>query len=224
MRAFWSDPYLWVHAAGIAALPFWFLVCLFGFAVGDPILPPWLELGLVAIAGIAPISWMQSQRPFYIFSLLAVALRAERLTEDQRRILTIFRARRNPIWIGLAAFVLFLILNQIYTIAPIAAEITPIPAGSRGLGLIIAAIGFLGTNLFTEVPLSVLHVMLTSDSEFCATAPISLNQILKDFLIIGVPVNQLLPPVVADSPAAPKSVTSPIDASTNSSPEGEVPS
>lgn len=216
MRRFWSDPYLWIHAAGAAAVPLWFLLCWLGLAVGDPSLPPWLELGFIAIVGIAPVAWMQSQRPFYIFSLMAVALRPQQLTEDQRRILAIFLARRNPVWIGLAAFVLFLVLKQIYTIAPIAAAVTPFPPGLRGLGLIIAAIGFLGCNLFTQVPLSVVQVMRTSEEDFRATAPISVDQIPQKFLILGFPVNQILPTIVPEASVAP--VESPMNQST----EGEV--
>ncbi|HTL88469.1 MAG TPA: low-complexity tail membrane protein, partial [Leptolyngbya sp.] len=80
MRSFWTEPYLWIHLAGIAVLPLSLMICLLGLAAGDPILPPVVELGLVAIAGIAPIAWMQIQQPFCIFSLLAVAVRPERLS------------------------------------------------------------------------------------------------------------------------------------------------
>jgi hypothetical protein len=195
MRAFWSDPYLWLHAAGVAAVPLWLLVCLLGFAVGNPSLPPWLELGLVAIAGVAPIAWMQSQRPFCIYSLLVVALRPERLTEDQRKVLALFRARRNPIWIAGGALLLFLVLKLLYDIAPIASEITPFPPEWRGVGLLIAAIGFLGSSLFLEVPLSVLQVMLASDRDFASAAAVPVEQISKNFLIFGVRVNQILPAI-----------------------------
>lgn len=203
MRAFWSDPYLWLHAAGVAAVPLWLLICLLGFAVGDPSLPSWLELGLVAIVGIAPIAWMQFQRPFYIYSLLVVALRPERLTGDQRKVLALFQTRRNPVWIGAGALLLFLILKLLYGIAPIASDITPFPAGLRVIGLGVAAIGFLASNLFLEVPLSVLQVMMASNQEFAAIAPVATNQIPQNFLIFGVRVNEILPPVQTDSPISP---------------------
>ena len=197
MRTFWSDPYLWIHAAGIAAVPVWLLVCFLGFAAGEPSLPPWLELGIVAIAGIAPIAWMQSQRPFYIFSLIAVAIRPQRLTDDQRRILSLFRSRQSPVWIGAAALVLFLILKQIYTIAPIAADVTPIQ--SRGLGLFIAAIAFFAVNLFTQVPLSVFQVMRTSDQAFATTAPLPVEQIAQNLLIFGIQVDQIVPAIAPEA-------------------------
>lgn len=195
MRSFWVDPYLWIHIAGIAALPLSLLICLLGFAAGDPILPPWLEIGLVAIAGIAPIAWMQSQKPFCIFSLLAVALRPQRLTEAQRKILAMFLVRRSPIAIGLVALVLVLILRWIYTIAPVAEGITPI--SSRALGLLMAVIGFLAANLFVQVPLSVFLVMTSSDADIMKLEPIAVDQVSKRFLVFGIPVNQIVPPLEA---------------------------
>lgn len=204
MRIFWSDPYLWIHLAGIAAVPLCLLLCLLGFAAGNPILPAWLELGLVAIIGIAPIAWMQLQKPFYIFSLLAVALRPERLTESQRRIAALFVARRNPLLIGLVALVLFLILKQLYAIAPIASEIVPIK--SYGLGLVVAAIGFFASNLFSQVPLSVILVMLAQDSEFLQTAPLSVDQIRRDLLVFGLPVDQIVSTIATlPTPPSPSS-------------------
>ncbi|MER3432199.1 MAG: low-complexity tail membrane protein [Leptolyngbya sp. ERB_1_1] len=201
MRSFWADPYLWIHVAGGAAVPLSLLVCLLGLAAGDPILPPWLELGLVAIAGIAPIAWMQIQKPFYIFSLLAVAVRPPQLSEAQRKILTMFLVRRNPVATGLAAFVLFLVLKQIYRIAPLAEAVTPI--SGRGLGLIVAAIGFFASNLFLQVPLSVLLVMLSSDTEVAQSSPIEVDQIPKRFLVFGFPVNSIVPPLKFEAQKAP---------------------
>ncbi len=198
MRAFWSDPYLWIHLAGVAAVPHALLLCLLGFAIGDPILPAWLELGIVTIAGIAPIAWMQSQKPFCIFCLLAVALKTENLTEDQRRILTLFQTRRNPIVISAGALFLFFLLQKIYTIAPLADFLIPIPI--RALGLLIATIGFLAANLFLQVPLSVIQVMLTSDETFRATPAIATNQISSNFSVFGIRVNQILPAINQSPP------------------------
>lgn len=197
MRSFWVDPYLWIHLAGVAAVPLSLLVCLLGLAGGDPFLPPWLEFGLVAVAGIAPIAWMQLQKPFYIYSLLAVALRPQQLTEAQRKILAMFLLRRNPVGVGIAAFVLFLVLKWIYAIAPIAAGITPISA--HGLGLIVAAIGFFGSNLFLQVPLSVAFVLSSSETEVAQIAPLDVNQIDQRLFVFGIPVNAIVPPIQEDS-------------------------
>lgn len=195
MRSFWSDPYLWIHLAGIATLPIWLELCLLGLAVGDPLLPVWLEILLVGIAGIAPILWMQWQRPFYIFSLVAVALKPEQLTEDQRRLLTLFKSQRNRILAVIIAGVLLVVLQKLYYAAAIAAAIAPF-GNARLLGLLLAAIAFLGANLFLQVPVSVASVMLTGEVPFAATPPYAIDQIRPNFSLLGFPVNQILPPVV----------------------------
>lgn len=199
MRSFWSDPYLWVHLAGLASVPLWLELCLLGLAVGDPIFPSWLELFLVGTIGTAPIVWMQWQRPFNIFSLLILALKPEQLTENQRKLLTLFQAQRNRyLAVGVAIVSLFL-LRQIYYIAPIAAAITPFGSAGRFLGLLIASIAFLGANLFLQVPAAVLSVLLNSESVFATTLPYPTDQIGSNFTFLGFPVNQVLPPLVPDT-------------------------
>ena len=71
MRSFGSEPFLWIHLSGVAALPIFLGLCLLGLAVSSPLLPVWLEMFLVAVAGIVPVLWMQRFRPFYIFSILS---------------------------------------------------------------------------------------------------------------------------------------------------------
>ncbi|MBM0740561.1 low-complexity tail membrane protein [Phormidium sp. CLA17] len=212
MRSFWSDPYLWIHLAGIAVLPLWLELCFLGLAVGDPIFPVWLELALVAIAGIAPVLWMQWQRPFYIFSLLAIALKPENLTLPQRQLLTRFRSPQNRLLAVAVAILLAITLRQLYVLAPIGAAVAPFSIESRGLGLLLAAIAFLGSNLFLQVPVSVASVMLTSDSAFASTEPYPLDQISQYFTRLGLPVSQLLPEVVSlkDSAIASPVISSPV--------------
>ncbi|MGV0027156.1 low-complexity tail membrane protein [Phormidesmis priestleyi] len=219
MRAFWSDPYLWIHASGLAVVPICLILCLLGLAIGDPTLPVGLELGLVAFVGIVPIAWMQWKKPFYIFSLVAVAIKPEKLTEDQRRLLTLFKTRANPVWIGLGSVLLILLLRQIYFVAPIAANLLPFPEW-RGLGLLVAAIGFLASNLFLQVPLSVAQVLLTSDAQFGATEPYGLTQIPQNFSVFGLRVNQIVPALVADREVSDQSLTNaPLSESVSPLPE-----
>ncbi len=200
MRSFWFNPYLWVHLAGLAAVPLWLGVCLLGLAVGDPWLPTWLELGLVAIAGSAPIIWMQWQRPFNIFSLLAVTLKPECLTPDQCRILSLMQPRKNPWMIGLATLALWVVLGKLYDSAAIATEFIPLPSSARGLGLLLAAIAFLASNLFLQVPLSVVQVLRVSEATFAATPPYPVEKIPATFTAIGWPVKRILPDLIPNQP------------------------
>jgi hypothetical protein len=195
MHSFKSEPFLWIHLAGIAALPLWLEIVWLGLAVGDPFPAYGIELIAIAIVGIVPIFWMQWQRPFNIFSLLLVALRPEKLSEQQRQILSLFK-NKQQFWLGaIAAIVMALLLWQIDRLAPLASTVTPLPPQWRILGLIIAALAFLASNLFLQVPLSVLAVLLTKEEKFRASQPYAIEKIEKDFTTAGFKVRKILPPI-----------------------------
>jgi len=198
MRSFWFDPYLWIHLAGLAALPIFLEICLVGFAIGDPFLPVWLEVLLVAVAGVAPILWMQWQRPFYIFSVMALAVKPEQLTDDQRRLLVLFKSQRNRVLAAVVPVFLVFLLWKIYAIAPIAAPVVSFLPRWRFFGLLLAAGAFLASNLFMQVPISVASVMLTTESAFAATPPHLLESIRHDFTLVGLRVNRFLPLLRSD--------------------------
>ncbi|MBD2038100.1 low-complexity tail membrane protein [Leptolyngbya sp. FACHB-321] len=198
MRSFWFDPYLWIHLAGLAALPIFLEICLVGFAIGDPLLPVWLEVLLVGVVGAAPVLWMQWQRPFYIFSVMAVAVKPEQLTDDQRRLLVLFKSQRNRVLAAVVPVFLVFLLWKIYAIAPIAAPGVSFLPKWRFFGLLLAAGAFLGSNLFMQVPISVASVMLTTESAFAATPPYPLESIRRSFTLVGLRVNRFLPPLRPD--------------------------
>ena len=202
MRSFWFDPYLWIHLAGLAALPIFLEICLVGFAIGDPLLPVWLEVLLVAVAGIVPIVWMQWQRPFYIFSVMAVAVKPEQLTDDQRRLLVLFKSQRNRVLAAVVPVFLVFLLWKIYGIAPIVAPVVSFLPRWRFLGLLLSAGAFLASNLFTQVPISVASVMLTTESAFAATPPHLLETIRRSFTLVGLRVNRFLPLLSPDAKPA----------------------
>ncbi|MEG5053513.1 MULTISPECIES: low-complexity tail membrane protein [unclassified Microcoleus] len=202
MRSFWSDPFLWIHLSGAATLPIFLGVCLLGLAVGSPLLPVWLEMFLVAVAGIFPVLWMQWFRPFYIFSILVVAVKPQNLTSVQHRLLTRFKTKLNQ---GIALFVavlLAVILWQLYRLAPLAATVAPFPPSWRVAGLLLAVAAFLASNLFLQVSASVMAVLLTPESEFAATKPHVLEKIRQDFTIAPWQVDRLLPALAAETTAA----------------------
>ncbi len=199
MRSFWTEPFLWIHLAGLAALPLCLELVWLGLAVGDPILPVWLEFLLVAVVGIVPVLWMQLTRPFDIFSLLVLAMKPEQLAEQQRRILSLFKTKINPLLTIAGAVFMLWVLWQIYRVAPVAAAIAPLAPGWRLAGLLGASLAFLASNLFLQVPLSVAQVLLTSESEFSSTEPYPVEKTLQDFTIPGVRVNQILPITVTES-------------------------
>jgi hypothetical protein len=199
MRSFWTDPYLWIHLAGLAALPIFLELCFIGLAVGDPVLPVSLEVGLVAIAGIAPIIWMQWQKPFCIFSLLALAIKPDQMTVEQRKLLRWFKTPEVRILSTIASVLLVVVLWKLYRAAPIAADVVPFSSNWRIIGLLIAAIAFLASNLFLQVPVSVLRVLFISDAQFATTEPYPVEKIPKDFTLLGLRVRRILPPLQAET-------------------------
>ena len=212
MRSFWTEPFLWIHLAGLAALPLALEFVWLGLAVGDPILPVWLEFFLVAAIGLVPVLWMQLTRPFDIFSILVLAMKPEQLTEQQRRLLSLFKTKTNRVLTIIAAVFMVWVLWQIYRVAPMAAAIAPLAPRWHFLGLIGAGLAFLSSHLFLQVPLGVAQVLLTSESEFAAATPYPVEKIPQDFTVPGVRVNKILT-FMAEEPAIP-SVSTP-----SSSPE-----
>ncbi len=199
MRSFWTEPFLWIHLTGLAALPITLELVWLGLAVGDPLLPVWLEILFVAALGIVPVLWMQLTRPFDIFSLLVLALKPDQLTEQQRRLLSLFKLKTNPVLTIAGSVFMIWILWQIYRVAPMAATVAPFAPGWRIAGLLWAGLAFLLSNLFLQVPLSVAQVLLTGESEFAATEPYSVEKISQDFTLPGVRVNKILPLAATES-------------------------
>jgi len=207
MRSFWSDPYLWVHLAGAAAVPLFLELCLLGLGVGSPLRPLGLEFAVVGAIGIAPVLWMQWQKPFSIFSLVILSLKPDRLTIEQRRILKLFKAPLERVLAVLTAIALLAVLWQLYQIAPIASEVTPFGRFGRLGGISVAAIAFLGCNLFLQIPISVLRVLLTSEKQFSTTEPYAIEKIAQDFTLLGLPVSWILPTIKAETKTETKAET-----------------
>lgn len=193
MPSFRSEPILWIHVAGLATLPVFLVLCLLFLSVGEPFLPVWMELFLVAAIGIVPLLWMQLRRPFYIFALLGIALKPENLTERQRKILCLINTKLNRILALVAAVLSVWMLWYLYQIAPLVANTAKFLPQWRSLGLLFAGLAFLASNLFLQIPVSVMRVLVTNDTEFAAIEPLSLEKIKQDFTILGVRVNQILP-------------------------------
>lgn len=193
MRSFWTEPFLWIHLSGIAALPLALELVWLGLAVGDPFLPVGLEFLLVAIVGIGPVLLMQLTRPFDIFSILVVALKPEQLTLEQRRLLSLFKTKAHQAISIMAAVFMLWVLWQIYRVAPVAAPVVPLAPGWRLAGLVGAGLAFLVSNLFLQVPLSVLQVLLTSEAKVAVTEPYAVEKVPQDFTVPGIKVNRILP-------------------------------
>lgn len=179
-------------------MPIFLELTALGLAVGDPLFPAWLEVGLIGAIGIIPVLVMQWFRPFDIFSILVVSLKHEHLTPNQRRLLSCFR-RQDIQGVAIAGAVFLIwVLGKIYQASPAMATAASFLPQWRLLGLMIASLSFLASNLFFQIPLSVIRVLLLKDSTFAATEPYPVTQISQDFTIPGIGVNRILPLAVED--------------------------
>lgn len=217
MGSFRQEPYLWVHLAGLATVPLWLDLCLVGLATGIPRVPPIFELALLVLLGSGPILWMQWRRPFSIFSLLVLVLPPDLLTEDQRRILRLFKSPTTKALSLLVPLGLTWTLLQLYRLAPIAASVTPLHTGHT-VGFLVALISFLACNLFIQVPLSVLRVLAVGSKRFALVDPYPVEEIPQDFTMLGMRVNKILPEI--GTVIQPEAVDG-ADAATAEDPEAE---
>ncbi len=193
MNNFRSEPFLWIHLAGIAVVPLTLQLVWLGLAVGNPLPFYGVELLIVIAVGIIPPLWMQWKRPFDIFSLLLVALRSDALTPDQRKLLTLFTTRKQKVLSLLVAAVMLVILWVFYQLAPLATSAAAFLPQWRLLGLAIAAIAFWLSNLFVQVPVSVLGVLTTSAQQWSETEPYLPENISQAFTVPGFRVRRILP-------------------------------
>lgn len=136
---------------------------------------------------------MQLKRPFYIFSLLGLAIRPDRLEADRCRLLTIQRSWITRSGVVMSALLLLYGLFWLYRLAPIAAGMTPFAQQSRAVGWGICAISFFFANLFTQVPMTVLPLLVVSPEQVSRIQPYTPTDVRSKFTLFGWRVARLLP-------------------------------
>jgi hypothetical protein len=186
-----SEPFLWIHLTGIAVFPIFVELTIVGLSIGDSY-PLILELSLLIGITVFPIWLMQMLHPFDIFSILFVSLKPEYLSDRQKIILTLFKTFKQKLLSAIAALMMIVLLWLLYRLSPLAIGIVNFLPQQRILGLGIAVVGFLGSNLFLQIPLSVVLVLLTKQSKLSQIAPYPVDKILQDFTIVGFKINKIL--------------------------------
>ena len=186
-----SEPFLWIHLIGIALFPALIGVTLVSLSVGTSF-PYFVELFLLIATGILPILVMQLVRPFDIFSVLIFSLKPECLTDEQRQILSLFSTFKQKLLSVIAACLMLAILWLVYCLSPLAIGIADFLPQWRTLGLAIASLAFLLSNLFLQIPLSVLLVLKTKKSDLARIKPYSIAEIEQNFTVPGIKVNKIL--------------------------------
>ena len=199
MYSFRSEPFLWIHLAGLAVVPLTLELMWLGLSVSEPLPFFWLELIFMIVVGIVPVLWMQWNRPFDIFSLLIVSLKPEQMTLEQQCILSLFKKRQQRFLTVTLAIVMLIVLWQVYRLAPLATIVIPFFSQVRIAGLMVAALAFLLTNLFVQVSVSVLVVLLITEEEFALTKPYAIELISQNFTIPGFKVKNILPSLTREA-------------------------
>ncbi|MFN3360246.1 MAG: low-complexity tail membrane protein, partial [Pseudanabaenaceae cyanobacterium] len=184
-----SELLVWAHLSLLAVVPLALALTMAGLAVGDPLLPSWLEIPILAFPIIAYTVWQQWQRPFYPFSLGFVYQAPEHLTGQQKQILAIVK-RPATGWIAVfVGVLLYAIFRQLYVAAPLAAEIAPFPASWRFLGVLWALVFFLVANVCAQLGVVALRLLVLPPSEL--QEEYDPQRIKEDFTVLGVPRKQL---------------------------------
>lgn len=186
-----SEPFLWIHLSGIVLFPILLQVVWISLAIGDSF-SYILELSLLGVIGVLPVLWMQLTRPFDIFSILLFSLKPECLTEERRKILSLFKTFKQKFFSIVAAIAMFLLLWLLYCLFPLAMGLASFLPQWHILGLAIAIVAFWASNLFLQVPLSVLLVLLTKESKLTQVEAYPLEQIEQSFTVPGIKVGKIL--------------------------------
>lgn len=187
------DPYLWMHFSGLAMLPLTLALVAIALPLGIPLPFSVGELVLIVLLGGVPVWALQILRPWNPFSFWLFQIPPERLDERQRQILRLVQGTRQPLFNALGALVMVILLWQI-------AHYSPLATGSAGgfwqwriVGLSLAIAGFFLSNLFLQVPLTLLPTLLLSEKTVTEIDPHPVVSVRRDFACWGLPMGQLFP-------------------------------
>lgn len=199
-----QNRYLWVHFASLAMVPLLLDVCLAGLAsAGSAFQYPeayGFQFWIIVLLGIVPPLAMQLLKPFYVFSLPPLALNPAALTLEQRRCLRLLTSWQVKALSVVSAGLSFWLLLQVYRRLP---QITPVMTPMAGV--VCSAIAFFFISVFLQLSISSARALLVGPSTLKRVSPYESDAIAQDFLILGFPLNKLLP-AGPSQPAEPSSV------------------
>ena len=183
-----SEPFLWIHLGGIVVFPLMWFVTLIGLGIGNRY-SYLIEIPLLIAVAILPVLLMQLYRPFNIFSLLFFSIQPESLTEDRRRILTLFKTQQQKLVSCITASFMLLNLGLLYYFAPLMANLSSALPQNHLFGFAIAIIAFCGSNLFLQVPLSALLVLISNKK--ASIDPCTPTEVDREFTAPGIKLSHI---------------------------------
>lgn len=182
--------FVWGNIVLMALIPWLLIQSMAGLAVGDPIFPDWFEISLLGLPAIALVTWLQWIQPISPFSLWLIAKPSEKLTEQERRALTLISQPRNGWyvtgWIAIAVAVFMsAVFCKIYAASPLSQVIAPFPDHFRFLGVLWAEIFFLLSNFLLQSGVSALRVKLADEADLSSLSPFAPEKINDSFTHLG---------------------------------------
>jgi hypothetical protein len=192
MISFLSRPFILIHLAGLALVPFCLLLVWIGLAVCEPMAPWDVKMILIALIGTIPMGYMQFTRPFYIYNILFFSLYPEVLDTEQRKILTLLKTKKVRVFTLIASILMLLILGQIYRLIPLAVTLPFVINQWSIIGFLVAVLAFMISNLFFQVPISLLSIIFISEQKFKEVSPYSPESIKQEFTIVGFQLKDIL--------------------------------
>lgn len=190
LKSLRTEPYVWIHLSGIALVPICLGITTVGLGMAGKY--PVLELSLLAVTGILPVLLMQLTRPFDIFSVLFLSLKSESLSEERKVILSLFKTFSQKLVSAIAAGIMLVVLWLLYRLSPLTLGLIDFVPYPQIVGLSLGAIAFFASNLFLQVPLSVLLVLKTKPAKLAKTQAYLAENIQQDFTVPGIKVNKIL--------------------------------
>jgi hypothetical protein len=182
--------FVWGNIFLMALIPWLLIQSMAGLAVGDPIFPDWFEISLLGLPAIALVTWLQWIQPISPFSLWLIAKPSEKLTEQERRALTLISQPRNGWyvtgWIAIAVAVFMsAVFCKIYAASPLSQVIAPFPDRFRFLGVLWAEVFFLLSNFLLQSGVSALRVKFADDADLSSLSPFAPEKINDSFTHLG---------------------------------------
>lgn len=187
------DPYLWLHVLGLAFLPLSLALVAIALPWGMPLPFALGELVLIVLLGGVPVWALQILRPWNPFSFLCFQIPPERMDDRQRQILRLIQGTRKPLLNVLGAIAMVVVLWQIAHYAPLAGGVSAGFWQWRVIGLGLAIAGFFLSNLFLQMPLTLLPILLLSEKTISEIDPHPNVSIRRDFACWGLPMGHLFP-------------------------------
>ncbi len=181
---------LWGQVALAAAVPLALMLCQLGLAVGDPVLSPALEVGLLGALPISALIWVQWRRPFYPFQIGGQYQAPEALTERQRRWLSRLLPLPHQPWLhphGWLAVVsgglIYVGFRQLYATAPTVEAVALLPPYLRLLGVLWAVAWVMVATVLLQGAVTAARLLWLLGEE--EGPPLGVDQVRRKFTFWG---------------------------------------